>query len=207
MPLRCIEALSEAQCTRAAEIAGAFPAVQELTEFLETKLGALSDNEIEQVKAAFIRLQAETGVDAGPDRTPAAPSKAVEWFSGAPPSKRQARRLPTLPSSSASSVIIEKAIKTIAPKSENQHLEMIYAVYLEIGADGTKWLQDEGDGDTVRRELILRPLRRQEPKSLRSRLSSLRRWRGFAEAIGGTWQWFRPPTLTLGTFLMAAAER
>ena len=86
-------------------------------------------------------------------------------------------------------------------------MEMIYAVYLEVAEAGTKWHPATATTDATRKELILRPLHRHEPKSLRTRLSSLRRWRGFAEAMGQSWPWHSPPTLAVGGFLLDAAER
>ena len=212
MPLRLVEALRGEELLTATDVDGAFPTLRDFVQWATDSAGGLTEDEQSQAGIALERLRSETDTDVGlASELPAAPEpKAIPWFVSAAPIPAQVgqwrKRLPNLPSASAASTVLEPSVKAPRTSKDAAIMEMIYAVYLEVAEAGTKWLDASAMADGTRKELILRPMLRHEPKSLRTRLSSLRRWRGFAEAMGQSWPWHSPPTLAVGSFLTLRNE-
>ena len=234
MPPGVVETLASHGLLSADEVSHAFANGERLASWAAKKVPGFDAAAVETLLAADRQLRRETGFDSPqppeekcigknlPSSTPPPPPNLEKGGGGkkrgrqpfAKGAKTTAKRPPSQPAASSASAAAPQNAHGGAlhshDRAADEHaaaLEAVLDVYLNLGAAGQKWLPGGIEHNETRRELVLRPLRRLEPRSVRARLATLRRWQTFASAAGGEWEWTCPPTLELGAFLLAVSER
>ena len=192
------------------EVAHAFADGERLASWAAKKVPGFDAAAVETLLAADRQMRREAGFDEPqrPDKKcigtnlppPAPPPPPIVKKggggkkSGKSPLAKVAKTTAREPlSQAASSAASSAAPDNRVAEAHAAALEAVLEVYLSLGAAGQKWLPGGSEHNETRRELVLRPLRRLEPRSVRARLATLRRWRTFASAAGGEWDWTCPP--------------